>query len=99
MPLANSFLAPATLLLSLLASLRLTLLLLPASFLRKDSLSKRRHSKHHHHRNKSWKNSRKPFHTPSGHKSERSSWAINPAYATPGPKLYFIGSIVGRLFI
>jgi hypothetical protein len=66
MPLANSFLAPAALLLSLLTSLLPllpTLLLLLASFLRKDSRTKRRHSKHHHHRNQSRKNSRKPFHT------------------------------------
>jgi hypothetical protein len=50
MPLANSFLAPAALML-LLASLLPTLFLLPASFLRKDSRTKRRHSKHHYHRN------------------------------------------------
>jgi len=61
MPLANSLLSPAALLLSLLTFLLLLLLwvllllllllLLPASVLRKDSLSKRRHSKHHHYRN------------------------------------------------
>jgi hypothetical protein len=67
MPLANSLLPPGThLLLSLLTfllPLLRMLLLLPAFFLGKDPLRKRRHSKHHHRRNKSWENSRKPFHT------------------------------------
>ena len=66
MPLANSLLPPGThLLLSLmtfLLPLLRMLLLLPASILRENSLSKRRHSKHRHHRNES-RNSRKPFHT------------------------------------
>jgi hypothetical protein len=60
MPLANSLLATAPLLLPLpLLStlLPLLLLLLPSFFLRK-----RRHNKHHH-RNNSGKNSRKPLHT------------------------------------
>jgi hypothetical protein len=70
MPLANSLLPRAALLLlSLLTFLLLLLLgvllflLLPASILRKDLLSKHRNSKHHHHRNKARKHSRKPFHT------------------------------------
>jgi hypothetical protein len=58
MPLANSLLATAPLLLPLLSTLLpLLLLLLPSFFLRK-----RRHNKHHH-RNISRKNSRKPLHT------------------------------------
>ena len=64
-PLTNSLVAHA-LLLSMLTSLLpllSTLLLWPAFFLRKDSLSKRHHSKRHHHRNKSRKNPRNPFHT------------------------------------
>src|SRR5258708_7361984 len=66
MPLANSLLPPGThLLLSLLTFLLplFRMLLLPAFSLAKDPLRKRRHSKHHHRRNKSWENSRKPFHT------------------------------------
>src|SRR5258708_669563 len=67
MPLANSLLAPGTLLLLSLLTFLLpllpTLLLLPAFFLGKDPLRKRRHSKHHHRRNKSCENYREPFHT------------------------------------
>jgi small-conductance mechanosensitive channel len=73
MPLANSLLfRAALLLLSLLTFLlllllwtlllRLLLLLLSAPILRIDSLSKRRHSAHHHCRNKARKHSRKPLH-------------------------------------
>ena len=71
MPLANSLLLPAALLLLslltfllllLLGTLLLLLLLLPASLLRIDSLSKRRHSAHHHCRKKARKHSRKLLH-------------------------------------
>jgi hypothetical protein len=93
MPLANSLLPRAALLLlSLLTFLLLLLLgvllllllflLLPASILRKDLLSKHRHSKRHHYRNKARKHSRKPFHTfLQSQIRTRLSWAINPAYA------------------
>ena len=62
-PLTNSLVADAGLLLSMLTSLLPTLLLLPAFFLREDSLRKRDHSKRHHHHNKSRENPRKPLHT------------------------------------
>jgi hypothetical protein len=72
-PLANSLLAPAARLLLLLTSLRPRLLLLPAFSLRKDALSKRRHSKHHHHCNKSRRIPANLFIHSSSHKSEQNS--------------------------
>jgi len=88
-PLANSLLSPAALLLSLLPSL----LLLPAFFLRKGALHKRRRSKHQDHGNKSRKKPRKPSHRLLQSQNPNEIVLGNhPAYATPHltPKLKVI---------